>query len=200
MQLDKVVAYHKALADPTRIKLLVLLAGGELNGQELAERLGVTPATVTHHAVKLREASLVHERRDKNAIFFSLNEYMLRSNAAGALELVLRNRNEGGAGMADDAKERVREAVLRNFFTKDGKLKHLPAQLKKKLIVLEHIVSQLEAGRAYPDAEINAFIKRYHEDFATMRREFIMHQYMSRDDGIYTLNPKELWAKWESLA
>ena len=50
MQLDKVVSYHKALADPTRIKMLILLAEGELNGQVLAEKIGVTPATITHHA------------------------------------------------------------------------------------------------------------------------------------------------------
>lgn len=70
MQLDKVVSYHKALADPTRIKMLILLAEGELNGQLLAEKIGVTPATITHHAAKLREASLINERRDKNTIFF----------------------------------------------------------------------------------------------------------------------------------
>ena len=52
MQLDKVVSYHKALADPTRIKMLILLAEGELNGQVLAEKIGVTPATITHHAPK----------------------------------------------------------------------------------------------------------------------------------------------------
>ncbi len=59
MQLDKIITYHKALADATRIRMLILLADGELNGQVLAEKLGVTPATITHHAAKLREASLI---------------------------------------------------------------------------------------------------------------------------------------------
>ncbi len=77
MQLDKVVAYHKALADPTRIRMLILLAEGELNGGELAERLSVTPATITHHAAKLREASLINERREKNTIYFRLNHYFI---------------------------------------------------------------------------------------------------------------------------
>lgn len=47
MQLEKVVAYHKALADPTRIRMLILLADGERNGLELAERLSLAPATIT---------------------------------------------------------------------------------------------------------------------------------------------------------
>jgi hypothetical protein len=75
----------------------------------------------------------------------------------------------------------------------------VPVQLKKKQIVLEHMVSQLEKGRKYTEKEINDFIKNYHDDFATIRREFIMHQYMFRDNQIYELNPQELWARWETL-
>jgi len=201
MQLDKVVAYHKALADPTRIRMLILLAGGERNGQTLAEKLSVTPATITHHAAKLREASLINERRDKNTIYFSLNDYFLKGNAEAALRLIYRGADgtEGEENMEEEL-ERTRSSVIRHFFTKEGRLKHVPAQLKKKLIVLEHIVSHLESGRKYAEKEINEFIKQYHEDFATMRREFIMHQFMYREDGVYELNPPEMWAKWHRLS
>lgn len=92
-------------------------------------------------------------------------------------------------------KSQDQSAVIRNFFTKDGKLKHLPAQLKKKRIVLEHLVQGLEPRRQYTEKEINEYIQKYHEDFATIRREFIMHQYMYRENGIYELNPPEMWAK-----
>ncbi|MEX1028849.1 MAG: metalloregulator ArsR/SmtB family transcription factor [Paenibacillaceae bacterium] len=197
MQLDKVVNYHKALADPTRIKILILLASGELNGQILAEKLCVSPATITHHATKLREASLIHERRDKNTIFFSINDYFLRSNSAAIVELIYKNAKE--AGTMDDKNKRLKESVLKNFFTTDGKLKHLPAQFKKKLIVLEQLVSNLEKGRSYTEKEMNTFIKQYHDDFATIRREFIMHQFMYRDNEIYELNPQEMWERWETL-
>ena len=199
MQLDKIVGYHKALADPTRVRMLVLLAAGESNGQALAERLGVTPATITHHAAKLREASLVNERREKNAIYFSLDEYFLRSNAGAVLKLIERAK-EGGEDSMDERKARTKEAVLNNFFTAEGKLKHLPAQLKKKLIVLEHLASKLERGRAYEEKEINAFIRSFHEDFATIRREFIMHQFMFREKEKYEMNPPEMWTKWEKLS
>jgi len=201
MQLDKIVAYHKAMADPTRLRMLILLAGGELNGQELAERLAVTPATVTHHAAKLRAASLIHERREKNMIHFSLNGYFLQAYAQAALDLIRRQSETGvEAEMTEDQKEQLRRTVLRNFFTADGRLKHVPAQLKKKLIVLEHLAAGLEKGRKYEEKELNAFIRRYHDDFATIRREFIMHQFMFREQDIYELNPPELWARWETLA
>ncbi len=202
MQLDKVVEYHKALADPTRIRMLILLADGELSGQLLAQELSVTPATITHHATRLRQVGLINERRDKNTIYFMLNDYMLRSNAAAAVELIARNQPaaEGDSAMPDEANDRFRASTLRNFFTADGKLKHLPSQLKKKLIVLEHMVSRLTKGQKYTEKEINAFIQDYHADFATIRREFIMHQFMYRSAEVYELNPRAMWAKWEELS
>ncbi|RAR41256.1 metalloregulator ArsR/SmtB family transcription factor [Paenibacillus sp. MDMC362] len=201
MQLDKVVSYHKALADPTRIKMLILLAEGELNGQVLAEKIGVTPATITHHAAKLREASLIKERRDKNTIYFSLNDYFIENSARATEKLIYqRVRPAGGRERLEEDDQRTRDAVVKNFFTSDGKLKSIPAQLKKKLIVLTHMVSRLEKGRKYTEKEINEFIQGYHEDFATLRREFIMHHFMFRDNGVYELNPQEMWARWEDLS
>jgi hypothetical protein len=202
MQLDKVVEYHKALADLTRVRMLILLADGEKSGQLLAQELSVTPATITHHATKLRQAGLINERRDKNTIYFTLNDYMLRSNSSAAVELIARNRRteEGGGTMQEEAIYKFRESTLRNFYTSEGKLKHLPSQLKKKLVVLEHMVSRLDRGQKYTEKEINAFIQGYHADYATIRREFIMHQYMYRSAEVYELNPKVMWAKWEELS
>jgi hypothetical protein len=200
MQLEKVVGYHKALADPTRIKILILLAEGELNGQVLAEKLSVTPATITHHAAKLREASLINERRDKNNIYFSLNHYFIKSNSEAAVSLIYRNVGSRGDGEPlDDSLKRIKESVIKNYFTSEAKLKHIPAQLKKKLIVLEYLATGLEKGRKYTESELNAFIKHTHSDFATIRREFIMHHFMFRANEIYELNPQEMWARWEDL-
>lgn len=199
MQLEKVVNFHKALADPTRVKMLILLATGSLNGLHLAEKLGVTPATITHHSAKLRQAGLISERRDKNTVYFSLNHEVFRSFSRGAEELINRQIREEEVNPMNEEMEKFRHSVIRNFFGADGTLKQIPAQLKKKLIVLEEMVCRLEFGKAYPEKELNAFIKGFHEDFATIRREFIIHQYMYRENNVYVLNPKELWTKWQEL-
>ncbi|SDT11328.1 hypothetical protein SAMN05444162_3118 [Paenibacillaceae bacterium GAS479] len=214
MQLEKVVAYHKALADATRVRMLILLADGELNGMTLAERLSLTPATITHHATKLREAGLIQERRDKNTIYFSLNKYLLHAGAGAAEELIFRRHSQtdqGGQEMdeegqklqaqkQEEAKEKFRASVLRNFIDKEGRLKSIPAQFKKKLVVLEHLAQKLEPGRAYPEKEINEFIGQFHPDFATLRREFIMQQFMFRQKEVYELNPVEMWPRWTQLS
>jgi DNA-binding transcriptional ArsR family regulator len=203
MQLEKIVSYHKAMADPTRIRILILLSEGELNGQVLAEKLAVSPPTVTHHAAKLREVGLIHERREKNTIFFSLNKVMLEQKAKAILDLLGKRKgrqNREDEEMTNEKDEKFRDAVLNNFFTKDGRLKHIPSQLKKKLIVFEYMVDRLERGTKYTEKEINQYIQMFHEDFATIRREWIMHQFMYRDNNIYELNPREMWAQWQELS
>lgn len=197
MQLEKIVNYHKALADPTRMRMLLLLSKGEVHGQALAEKLNLSQPTVTHHAAKLREASLIYERREKNTVYFSLNREFIRSGAEGSLKFIF---DKGVEEMEEvSAEKNLRESVLRNFFAKDGRLRQIPAQYKKKLIALEYMVEKLDQGVVYTEKEINEFIKTFHEDFATIRREFIMHQFMYRDNGEYELNPREMWTHWENV-
>lgn len=195
MQLDKIVNVHKLLGDPNRMRILMLLGMGELNGQSLAAKLSLSQPTVTHHASKLREANLIRERREKNIIFFSLNPEFIRQVHEASLAFIF--GKEGGERTMAADHATVRESVLKNFFTKDGRLRQIPAQYKKKLIVFEFLAEKLEPGRQYGEKEINEFIKRYHEDFATIRREFIMHHFMYREQGIYVLNPREMWSRWE---
>jgi hypothetical protein len=57
------------------------------------------------------------------------------------------------------------------------------------------LVKGLEMGKKYTEKEINEYIKKFHDDYATIRRELIIHQFMYRENGIYELNPPELWAK-----
>jgi len=197
MQLEKIVNYHKALADPTRLRLLLLLSQGEMHGQALAEKLNLSQPTVTHHAAKLREAALIKERRDKNTVYFKLNPEFISSGAEASLQFIF---SKGARNMEEKSPENsLKESVLRNFFSKDGRLRQIPAQYKKKLIALQFMVEKLEPGVVYSEKEINEFIKHFHEDFATIRREFIMHQFMYRENDKYELNPQEIWTRWEDV-
>ncbi|WDZ63821.1 MULTISPECIES: metalloregulator ArsR/SmtB family transcription factor [Paenibacillus] len=197
MQLDKMVNYHKALADPTRMRILLLLSRGEMHGQALAKKLNLSQPTVTHHASKLREAGLIKERRDKNTVYFTLNPELIRQHAEATVRFIF-EKGEGEEEMSE-LNETLEASVLRNFFSKDGKLRQIPAQYKKKLIVLQMLAEKLEPGRMYPERELNEWIKQYHEDFATIRRELIMHQFMYREREMYELNPREMWTRWDQV-
>ncbi len=197
MQLDKMVNYHKALADPTRMRILLLLSRGEIHGQALAKKLNLSQPTVTHHASKLREVGLIKERRDKNTVYFTLNPELIRQHAEATVRFIFEKGEEEEE--MPELNETLEATVLRNFFAKDGKLRQIPAQYKKKLIVLQMLAEKLEPGRIYLERELNEWIKQYHEDFATIRRELIMHQFMYREREMYELNPREMWTRWDQV-
>ncbi|MBO7354716.1 MAG: DUF2087 domain-containing protein, partial [Lachnospiraceae bacterium] len=76
--------------------------------------------------------------------------------------------------------------VIDSFF-EYGKLKSIPAQRKKELIVLKEIAKAFEPGREYTEREINIIIADYHDDFCTIRRDMISEGILTRDKMIYKL-------------
>lgn len=191
MQLSRLVEFHKALGDPTRIRILILLAHSPLHGQAIAGKLGLKPPTITHHMVKLREAGLVVERRVKNTVYFHLQQENVRRKSLSLPTLLEQEafylKNIPG-----------HDIILRNFLTPEGRLKTIPAQRKKRLIVLYHLAERFEPGRRYPEREVNQILAAYHEDTATLRREMVVHHILFREQGVYELNPREMWSQPES--
>ncbi|MEH7501741.1 metalloregulator ArsR/SmtB family transcription factor [Neobacillus drentensis] len=192
LQLDRIVAFYKTMGDPTRIRIVAILAKGPLHGQAIAGKLGLSPPTITHHLKKLRDIHVVYDRRVKNTIYFYLNESLINQQAKVFTEL-LEKKGEELDEMVESSIER--QKIIENFFMKNGKLKNIPAQRKKKLIVFEHMIQGLKIGVKYEEKQLNEYIKQFHDDYATIRREFIINHYMFRENSIYELNPEEMWAK-----
>jgi biotin operon repressor len=188
LQLNRLVNFHKTLGDPTRIRILSLLAKGPLHGQAIAGKLGLKAPTITHHMTKLRDTGIVYSSRDKNTIYYYIDENKLRSYSEALPNMIYESDNE------KEENSLKTQAVVNNFIAADGTLKNIPSQRKKKIIILKHLINGLERGKKYPENEINEYIKRFHPDFATIRREFIINHFMYRENNIYELNPEEMWA------
>ena len=73
---------------------------------------------------------------------------------------------------------------MRAFFDGD-RLKQIPAQRKKRVIILRHLLTRFNPGQEYGEREVNEILKVANEDFATLRRELIDYGFMTRDKGIY---------------
>lgn len=63
----------KALSDPVRREILVLLRGGRLPAGEIAEKFDLSGATVSYHLSQLKKAGLISESKYKNYIYYELN-------------------------------------------------------------------------------------------------------------------------------
>lgn len=63
----------KALSDPARREILLLLRGGRMSAGEIAGHFEMTGATVSYHLSVLKKVDLVFETREKNFIYYELN-------------------------------------------------------------------------------------------------------------------------------
>ena len=62
-----------ALADPTRRRILELLAQGDLTAGEIAAHFDMTKPSVSHHLNILRSAALITDERRGQNIVYCLN-------------------------------------------------------------------------------------------------------------------------------
>ena len=86
--------------------------------------------------------------------------------------------------MAEVEEDAYRNQVLRAYF-KRGRLVQIPAQLKKRLIILEKLAKEFEPEREYPERQVNLILLEFHDDVASLRRALISNGFMEREKGIY---------------
>ena len=63
----------KALADPTRRRILELLSNGEMTAGEIAAHFSMAKPSVSHHLNTLKAAGLVTDERHGQNIVYGLN-------------------------------------------------------------------------------------------------------------------------------
>ncbi len=181
--LERLVEVFKALGDPSRLRILGAVAERPRTGKELGDLLAVRAPTVSHHVAKLVDAGLIAVTRDGQSRIYALDEAAL-----GALTRLAAQRRDselpGLASGAEDEEARERAKVIRDFF--DGaRLKQIPAQRKKRVIILQHLLTRFEPHQEYPEKEVNAILREANEDVATLRRELVDYGFMTRSGGVY---------------
>jgi predicted transcriptional regulator len=175
---EELVAFFKALADASRLKIIGLLARQPYSVEELAALLDLKPSTISHHLSKLAEAGLVTARAEGYYSVYQLDQAALRAtsrNLFSAEQITAATEN-----VDLDAYDRK---VLNDFSLPDGRLKEIPAQRKKLEIVLRHVVQAFEPGMKYSEKQVNEILARFHADTAILRRELVGCGLMEREGG-----------------
>lgn len=179
------VQLFKCLADRSRLQILRTLAKEEMYVELLAQRLDLTPSTVSFHLKKLTEAGLVSATKNQ---YYTV--YTLRRQALDVSLLDILSQPPDEADLQARREDAYRRRVLETFF-EGGRLKSIPVQRKKERIVLEELARAFAPGRAYSEREVNLILSGFYDDFCTLRRDLISEQLMTRKDGIYRLLPQE---------
>lgn len=177
---DRLLAFFKALADASRLKIIGLLAQKPYSVEQLAAMLQLRPSTVSHHLSKLAEAGLVSGHTESYYNVYQLETETLRDIAQSLL--VKETLPSAAASVDTDA---YRRKVLDDFLLPDGKLKSIPAQRKKLEAVLQHIAQEFKPDEHYTEKQVNEILAHYHDDTATLRREMIGCRLLARAGGRY---------------
>jgi DNA-binding transcriptional ArsR family regulator len=130
---EELVDFFKALADSSRLKIIGLLAQQPYSVEELAALLKLKPSTVSHHLARLSEAGLVSAKAEG---YYSV--YQLEEKALEARSRSLFSQDDLNAAVADIDLGAYDNKVLKDYMSRDGSLKTLPAQRKKLEAVLRY--------------------------------------------------------------
>ena len=183
---NEAILLFKCLADKSRLQILKSLALEDMYVERLAERLNLTPPTISFHLKKLAEAGAVTSYKSQYYMMYSLNRKIFETSI---LEILSEKSDEADAQAQRDAE--YRRKVIDAFF-EYGKLKSIPAQRKKKRIILETIANSFEFDRVYTEREVNIIIADFHDDFCTIRRDMISEGLMARNaNGYWRIKPEK---------
>jgi ArsR family transcriptional regulator, arsenate/arsenite/antimonite-responsive transcriptional repressor len=83
----------KALADPTRRRILKLLQKGSLTAGDLGQSFNISPASMSHHFAALKAANLVRTERRGQNIVYSLNTSVLEDLSRLLMDLLAPERS-----------------------------------------------------------------------------------------------------------
>jgi hypothetical protein len=161
------------LAEPERLAAFSAVVLGAGTAEEIANRTGLGGRDVAAAVRRLAAGGLVHAvdgrwRADVAAFKTAVREHAVTPyDAAPHLD-------------GDPA----RDAVLRAFL-RDGRIVQLPAARGKRRVLLEHLVGVFEPGVRYPEREVDALLRAWHDDYVAVRRYLIDEGLMSREAGVY---------------
>lgn len=79
-------ATFKALADPTRVRIVSILAQTELCVCDLAATLGMTQSAISHQLRLMREMRLVKSRKEGRMVYYALDDEHIRDLFQRGLE------------------------------------------------------------------------------------------------------------------
>jgi len=84
----------KALADPTRRKILELLSKQDMNAGEIADYFQISKPSISHHLSILKNADLINDERQGQNIIYSLNTSVFESLVKWFFDITGREEKE----------------------------------------------------------------------------------------------------------
>lgn len=164
--------FLRLAVDPTRLAILGAAALGRVDVTALAQALGIRPKQVLAHLAKLQLAGLIDPDR-------RLNLELLRS-----IREQLPGLEAADLGVVEGPWSSEEADVLRTFFRGD-RLAQIPANRRKRLVILERLAQEFQPGVRYDERHVNLKLQLFHPDYAALRRYMVDEGLLTRAEGVY---------------
>ncbi|MDD2851564.1 MAG: metalloregulator ArsR/SmtB family transcription factor [Desulfuromonadaceae bacterium] len=179
MNIDQSIAIMKSLADKSRLAIINSLLERSQYVEEIAKRHALAASTVSFHLKKLEQAGLVSSRKEQYYVVFTANDKVFDTTLRELVSIP-----PAGKEFQDVRMEEYRRKVQESFF-RYGRLEKLPAQHKKRLIVLEQFARRFEPKRRYSEQEVTELITPLFDDYCTIRRLLVDDGLIFREGSVY---------------
>jgi hypothetical protein len=164
----------RQLVDPQRLAVVGALAQRPRSSSELAELLELSVEDVLRVLAPFVQAGLLASVD---------GVYHLDVDAWSAVARALPSDPDANPrvafGMTADEAQ-----TLARFFSGD-RLTELPAQRSSRLVVLERLALEFEPGVRYDEREVTELLRRFHDDYTSLRRALVDEGYLDRAAGEY---------------
>jgi hypothetical protein len=190
----------RALVDQHRLRILARAASGPVDAETLARELRQPVPSIRRHLDVLSAAGLVEQRTKasgREVYSARLDRVGAMGKSLAALERAAPGLDEVPGGAWPHEGESLAETLARlqptpgeaktlRAYLVDGRLTTIPAQPKKRDVVLRFLLERVFTDdREYPEKEVNQRLAVFHPDVAALRRYLYDAGYVDRDHGMY---------------
>ncbi|WP_165492246.1 DUF2087 domain-containing protein [Egibacter rhizosphaerae] len=166
--------FLKLVLDPRRLAVIGAVAAAPRTAAEAAAAAGVTERDALRTLAPLVQGGIVAREGDA---------YRLLSDALRELAADLPQPAPPAPHVLMGMTE-AEQQVLARFFSGE-RLVEIPATRSKRQVVLERLALDVEPGVRYDEREINDLLRRYHDDYTSLRRYLVDEGFLDRDGRAY---------------
>ncbi len=168
----------KAASNPDRLRIIGALTRGPASAVQITEALGISFRTAVNHLAFLVHLGILqtHAAGRKQDDLYELD-------LSGMENLARLQFASPRAKYAPELDVKSRK-VLATYLNADGTIQQIPFQATKLKVILQYLIAAFEPGMNYTEKEVNAILRRFHEDTAGLRRDLVDAGLMDREsDG-----------------
>jgi hypothetical protein len=166
-------AYLSITLDPIRLAVLGRAAIGPVQLTELSDELDEPLRRVAEAIGSLRAAGLLTE------------DLRLDRNQLRTLAMSLPREAAPDPGIVSETLWSPEEREILNRFISGDRLREVPANRRKRRVVLERLAMEFEPGVRYEETEINFALQLWNPDYTALRRYLVDEGFMTRASGVY---------------